>query len=253
MANITEEGAATFSNLTVSTGKIIGSEYESMHDEANKNLSTRMKLDSGSLEFYRGDYQQDANGNYYNDVKQVELTTNSTGVSLNAVNGNAAAIGAEGKNVFYAQNGEGYINQQIHVRNLKTNKMEDGATITNGEIFNVVNGIVISAGDESYTADAEEGDANVTVDHKAGSTHFHFYIPKGEQGEQGEQGPQGPRGPAGSPATNANSAAQLQSDTNGGSILKMGDAGHNYSLYTKDGMLCFQVDSTYYKIPQSTS
>ena len=122
VANISEDGAATFSNLTVATGKIIGSEYESMKDEADKSKSTRMKLDSGSLEFYRGDYQQDSQGNYGNDEKQVELDTYWTssedhGARLNAVNGNTAALASEGTNVFYTENGEGYFGAAIHGNN----------------------------------------------------------------------------------------------------------------------------------------
>ena len=170
VANITKEGAATFSNLTVSTGKIIGSEYESMKDDTtDKTKSTRMKLDSGSLEFYRGDYQQDDNGNYYNDEKQVELDTYYTsdddhGVRLNAVNSNTAALASEGKNVFLTHDGEGYFGATIHGQQ---NEMDDLKKVTaknfEGNLTGDVKGDLKGTADEAKALTTDAGDSTTPV------------------------------------------------------------------------------------------
>lgn len=161
VANISKSGAATFSNLTVSTGKIIGSEYESMKDETDKSKSTRMKLDSGALEFYRGDYQQDTDGNYTGDEKQAELTTNDKGVALNATNGNRASLGSEGTDVFYTENGEGYFGAAIHGNN---NSLDGMNSVTANTFHGNLDGNASEADHASSSDSATEANHAASAD-----------------------------------------------------------------------------------------
>lgn len=163
VANISKSGAATFSNLTVSTGKIIGSEYESMKDETDKSKSTRMKLDSGALEFYRGEYQQDTDGNYTGDEKQAELTTNDKGVALNATNGNRASLGSEGTDVFYTENGEGYFGAAIHGNN---NSLDGLNSVTANTFHGNLDGNASSADEANHASSA---DSASEADHASSS------------------------------------------------------------------------------------
>lgn len=163
VANISKSGAATFSNLTVSTGKIIGSEYESMKDETDKSKSTRMKLDSGALEFYRGDYQQNTDGNYTGDEKQAELTTNDKGVALNATNGNRASLGSEGTDVFYTEYGEGYFGAAIHGNN---NSLDGMDSVTANTFHGNLDGNASSADEANHASSA---DSASEADHASSS------------------------------------------------------------------------------------
>lgn len=158
-AYIGKDGKAIFSDLSVSNGTIIGAQYESMHDiPEDTSKSTRMELDSAALEFYRGDYQApDADHNeYWNDEKQAELTTNTNGVALNAVNNNRASVGSEGVDVFYTENSEGYFGAAIHGNK---NALDDMKSVTADTFVGDLEGTA----DEAKALTTDAGDSTTPV------------------------------------------------------------------------------------------
>ena len=158
-AYIGKDGKAIFSDLSVSNGTIIGAQYESMKDvPEDTSKSTRMELNSAHLEFYRGDYQApDADHDeYWNDEKQAELTTNTNGVALNAVNNNRASVGSEGVDVFYTENSEGYFGAAIHGNK---NALDDMKSVTADTFVGDLEGTA----DEAKALTTDAGDSATPV------------------------------------------------------------------------------------------
>ena len=158
-AYIGKDGKAIFSDLSVSNGTIIGAQYESMKDvPEDTSKSTRMELNSAHLEFYRGDYQApDADHDeYWNDEKQAELTTNTNGVALNAVNNNRASVGSEGVDVFYTENSEGYFGAAIHGNK---NALDDMKSVTADTFVGDLEGTA----DEAKALTTDAGDSTTPV------------------------------------------------------------------------------------------
>lgn len=120
--DVTSEGAATCTNLTVVGGHIVGSDYNSLHGVEDKdgNLtdeSSRMYLDSAALNFFTGAYTHNSDGSYSDDSPTGELKSDKTGVHLTAESGMMASLTSGGKNVFYTQDSEGYFGAAIHGNN----------------------------------------------------------------------------------------------------------------------------------------
>lgn len=166
-AYIGKDGKAIFSDLSVSNGTIIGAQYESMKDvPEDTSKSTRMELNSAHLEFYRGDYQApDADHDeYWNDEKQAELTTNTNGVALNAVNNNRASVGSEGVDVFYTENSEGYFGAAIHGNK---NALDDMKSVTADTFVGDLEGTA----DEAKALTTDAGDSTTPVYISNGKPH----------------------------------------------------------------------------------
>lgn len=107
--NVTSEGAATCTNLTVVNGHIVGSDYNSLAWHSGGDTASRMYLDSAALNFYSGEYQQNKDdGSYYGDNPTGQLKSDVNGVHLNAESGKMAALSSNGKDLLYVKDGTIY-------------------------------------------------------------------------------------------------------------------------------------------------
>ena len=228
--DVTSEGAATCTNLTVVGGHIVGSDYNSLHGVEDKdgNLtdeSSRMYLDSAALNFFTGAYIHNSDGSYSGDSPTGELKSDKTGVHLAAESGMMASLTSGGKNVFYTQDGEGYFGAAIHGNN---NSLDGMNSVTANTFHGNLDGNASSANEANHASSADSADSASEANHASSS-------------DSANEANHASSADSATPANSATSAGSAGSAVYAGYLKPDSGTtftvqqGHTWKLWTSDG------------------